>query len=47
MIGVMKILANAASGNRQPEMLSTHPNPENRAEKIRELIAQHRAGKRS
>jgi predicted Zn-dependent protease len=46
MIGVMEVLANAASGSRQPEMLSTHPNPENRAEKIRELIAQYRAGKR-
>jgi predicted Zn-dependent protease len=46
MVGVMEILAKAASGNRQPEMLSTHPNPENRAEKIRELIAQYRAGKR-
>lgn len=42
MIGVMEILAKAASGNRQPEMLSTHPNPENRAEKIRELIAKYR-----
>jgi predicted Zn-dependent protease len=46
MVGVMEILAKAARGNRQPEMLSTHPNPENRAEKIRELIAQYRAGKR-
>jgi len=46
MIGVMEILAQAASGSRQPEMLSTHPNPENRAEKIRELIAQYRTGKR-
>lgn len=46
MVGVMEILAKAANGNRQPEMLSTHPNPENRAEKIRELIAQYRAGKR-
>lgn len=46
MIGVMEVLAKAASGSRQPEMLSTHPNPENRAEKIRDLIAQYRAGKR-
>lgn len=45
MIGVMEVLAKAASGSRQPEMLSTHPNPENRAEKIRELIAKYRAGK--
>lgn len=46
MIGVMEVLAGAAKGSRQPEMLSTHPNPENRAEKIRELIAQYRSGKR-
>jgi predicted Zn-dependent protease len=45
MIGVMEILAKSAKGNRQPEMLSTHPNPENRAEKIRELIANYRAKK--
>lgn len=46
MIGVMEILANAARGSRQPEMLSTHPNPENRAGKIRELIAKYKAEKR-
>jgi len=46
MIGVMEVLAKAASGSRQPEMLSTHPNPENRADKIRDLIAQYRTGKR-
>lgn len=42
MIGVMDILAKAASGNRQPEFMSTHPAPENRAERIRELIAKYR-----
>ncbi len=46
MIGVMEILANAARGSSQPEMLSTHPNPENRAGKIRELIAKYKAEKR-
>ncbi len=46
MIGVMEILARAAQGGRQPEMLSTHPNPENRAQKIRELIAELRSSKR-
>jgi predicted Zn-dependent protease len=45
MIGVMEILAKSAKGARQPEMMSTHPNPENRAEKIRELIAKYRAEK--
>ena len=38
-IGVMQALAKASGPNRQPEMLSTHPNPENRAERIREMIA--------
>ena len=42
MIGVMDILAKAASGNRQPEFMSTHPAPENRAERIRELIAKYK-----
>ncbi|GEP42108.1 M48 family metallopeptidase [Brevifollis gellanilyticus] len=46
MIAVMEVLANAAKGSHQPEMLSTHPNPENRAGKIRELIAKYRAEKR-
>lgn len=45
MIGVMEILAKAASGSRQPEFLSTHPNPENRVEKIREAIDLYRKGK--
>ena len=38
-IGVMDALAKASGPNRQPEMLSTHPNPENRAERIRAEIA--------
>lgn len=46
MIGVMEILASAARGSKQPEMLSTHPNPENRAEKIRDLIANYKSGKK-
>ena len=39
MIGVMEKLARASGGSRQPEFFSTHPHPENRAEKIREEIA--------
>ncbi len=40
MLGVMEILEKATSGRgRPPEMFSSHPNPENRAEKIKELIA--------
>lgn len=38
MIGVMEILKTAAGPNRVPEFQSTHPDPENRIEKIREAI---------
>ncbi|MBA2689851.1 MAG: M48 family metallopeptidase [Burkholderiales bacterium] len=38
MIRVMQALAKASSGARQPEMLSTHPNPENRVGKIKAEI---------
>ena len=38
MIGVQEILAEAAGGERPPEFFSTHPNPENRIEKIKEAI---------
>ncbi|TDU66478.1 peptidase M48-like protein [Prosthecobacter fusiformis] len=42
MIGVMDILASASKGSGQPEFMSTHPAPENRAERIRQLIAEYR-----
>lgn len=42
MIGVMKILNNAAGPNRVPEFQSTHPDPANRIEKIRESIVKYR-----
>lgn len=42
LIGVMEILAKASGGGGQPEFMSTHPNPGNRAERIRELIAKYR-----
>ncbi|MBI4747876.1 MAG: M48 family metalloprotease [Acidobacteria bacterium] len=38
MIGVMEILAQASKGNRNPEFFSTHPNPENRIDKIKAAI---------
>lgn len=38
MIEVMKILKAAAGPNRVPEFQSTHPDPDNRIEKIREAI---------
>ena len=41
MIGVMKILKEAAGPNRQPEFFSTHPSPENRVEKIQEAIEKY------
>ena len=38
LIRVMEILAQASEGNRPPEFFSTHPNPENRIERIEEAI---------
>ena len=42
MSGVMEILKAAAGPNRAPERMSTHPDPENRIEKIREAIEKYR-----
>ncbi len=42
MIEVMKILKAAAGPNRQPEFQSTHPDPENRIQKIEEAIAKYK-----
>ncbi|MBC2846406.1 M48 family metalloprotease [Winogradskyella flava] len=42
MIGVMQILKAAAGPNRVPEFQSTHPDPENRIEKIREAINKYK-----
>ena len=39
LIAVMAILAKASGGSRQPEFLSTHPDPGNRQERIRQEIA--------
>lgn len=41
MIGVMEILKAAAGPNRIPEFQSSHPDPENRIEKIRESIKKY------
>ncbi len=38
MIEVMKVLAEASGGRSQPEFFSTHPNPDNRIEKIEAAI---------
>jgi predicted Zn-dependent protease len=45
MIGVMEILKEAGGG-KQPELMSTHPDPGNRIEHIKEEIAKQRAGQR-
>ncbi len=42
LIGVMEILKAASGPNRTPERLSTHPDPENRMERIREAIAKYK-----
>lgn len=42
MIGVMQILKAAAGPNRTPEFQSTHPDPDNRIEKIQESIKKYR-----
>src|SRR5262245_61567597 len=39
MLGVMEVLAKASQGKRQPEILSTHPAPENRAARVNAEIA--------
>ena len=42
MIGVMEILKQNAGGSRQPEIMSSHPDPGNRIENIRAEIAKYR-----
>ena len=42
MIEVMRILKKAAGPNRVPEFQSTHPDPENRIEKIRAAIKKYK-----
>ncbi len=42
MIGVMEILKAAAGPNRTPEFQSTHPDPDNRIEKIRAAIKKYK-----
>ena len=41
MISVMQVLKAAAGPNRQPEFSSTHPDPENRIEHIKESILKY------
>jgi len=46
LINVMEVLKQAAGPNRTPEFQSTHPDPENRKEHIREAIRKYRDGER-
>lgn len=43
MIVVMDVLEKASGGSSQPEFMSTHPNPGNRKEQIRESIQKYRS----
>ena len=45
MIKVMRILKKAAGPNRVPEFQSTHPDPENRIEKIRAAIKKYKGNR--
>jgi len=42
MIGVMEILKSAANGQKVPEFQSTHPDPDNRIEKIKQAIEKYK-----
>lgn len=42
LVDVMEILKQASGPNRTPEFQSTHPDPENRAEKIKEAIEKYK-----
>ncbi|UNY97353.1 M48 family metalloprotease [Zhouia spongiae] len=42
LIGVMEILKSASGGANVPEFRSTHPDPDNRIERIKEAIAKYR-----
>ncbi len=41
LVGVMRILKEASGGQSRPEFSSTHPDPENRIEKIRAAIEKY------
>lgn len=46
LIRVMEVLKKASAGSHQPEIMSTHPDPGNRAEHIRAEIEKYRAQRR-
>lgn len=45
LIGVMEILEQVSGGSNRSDFMSSHPNPANRMEHIREVIAKERAGR--
>ena len=45
LIGVMEILAEVSGGANSSDFMSSHPNPANRMEKIREAIAKERGAR--
>ena len=45
LIGVMEILAEVSGGSKSSDFMSSHPNPANRMEKIREAIAKERGSR--
>lgn len=45
MIAVMEVLARASQGRSPPEFLSTHPLPESRIQRLRQLIDEAKSGK--
>ena len=45
LIGVMQILAEVSGGANSSDFMSSHPNPANRMEKIREAIAKERGSR--
>jgi predicted Zn-dependent protease len=42
IIEVMRVLKDASGGGNQPEFMSTHPSPDNRIEKLREIIKEYK-----
>jgi predicted Zn-dependent protease len=40
MVKLMQILGESSEGNRPPEFFSTHPNPENRIQRIQEAVGE-------
>ncbi|MCF7789445.1 MAG: M48 family metallopeptidase [Prosthecobacter sp.] len=45
LIGVMEILEQVSGGSNKSDFMSSHPNPANRMEHIREVIVKERAGR--